>query len=143
MPGDLLISITADLGIIAVIPEKFEEAYVNQHIALVRLKNTEVVPRFVGWFLAGSRGQSQFDKLNESGAKAGLNLPMIKNLLVPKINLSEQNKIVKILDTNIKTLIDFQSRLQKLHSLKTALMQDLLTGKVRVTPLLKNIGSDS
>lgn len=29
--GDLLISITADLGIIAVIPTGFGEAYVNQH----------------------------------------------------------------------------------------------------------------
>lgn len=35
--GDLLISITADLGIVAVIPAGFETAYVNQHIALTRL----------------------------------------------------------------------------------------------------------
>ncbi len=33
LPGDLLISITADLGIIGVIPEGFGEGYVNQHIA--------------------------------------------------------------------------------------------------------------
>ena len=36
-PGDLLISITADLGIIGVAPEGLGEAYVNQHIALIRL----------------------------------------------------------------------------------------------------------
>jgi hypothetical protein len=30
----------------------------------------------------------------------------------------------------------YHCRLKKLRSLKTALMQDLLTGKVRVTPLL-------
>src|SRR5690606_30208966 len=31
--GDLLISITADLGIIGIVPAAFESAYINQHIA--------------------------------------------------------------------------------------------------------------
>lgn len=137
--GDLLISITADLGIIAVIPIEFPEAYVNQHIALVRINKSKIVPCFAGWFLAGYRGQSQFDKLNESGAKAGLNLPTIKNLLVPMLDISEQEKIVKTLEANIYVLMEHQSQLSKLHSLKTALMQDLLTGKKRVTPLLEDM----
>jgi len=137
--GDLLISITADLGIIAVIPDEFPEAYVNQHIALVRLNKSKIVPSFAGWFLAGYRGQSQFGKLNESGAKAGLNLPTVKSLLVPRLDISEQEQIVKTLEANICSLNGYQSQLSKLRSLKTALMQDLLTGKVRVTPLLENM----
>ena len=137
--GDLLISITADLGMIAVIPERFGEAYVNQHIALVRLNKSEVAPRFIGWFLSGYRGQSQFDKLNESGAKAGLNLPTIKNLLVPTTSLTEQEVIVKVLEANIQVSTDYRHNFKKLRSLKTALMQDLLTGKVRVTPLLEKM----
>lgn len=141
--GDLLISITADLGIIAVIPNEFPEAYVNQHIALVRLNNSKIVPCFAGWFLAGYRGQSQFDKLNESGAKAGLNLPIVQNLLVPRLDISEQEQIVNTLEANIYALRGHQSQLSKLRSLKTALMQDLLTGKVRVTPLLEKTEAHS
>jgi len=137
--GDLLISITADLGIIAVIPDEFPEAYVNQHIALVRLNKTKIVPCFAGWFLAGYRGQSQFDKLNESGAKAGLNLTTVNNLLVPRLDISEQEQIVETLEVNICSLKGYQSQLSKLRSLKTALMQDLLTGKKRVTPLMENM----
>jgi type I restriction enzyme S subunit len=141
--GDLLISITADLGIIAVIPDYFPEAYVNQHIALVRLNKSQIVPFFAGLFLAGYRGQSQFDKLNESGAKAGLNLPTVKKLLVPRLDISEQEQIVKTLEANFHALKGHQSQLSKLRSLKTALMQDLLTGKVRVTPLIENMGVSS
>jgi type I restriction enzyme S subunit len=137
MTGDLLISITADLGIIGVIPEGFEEAYVNQHISLVRLLHSEVDPRFVGWFLNSHSGQSQFEKLNESGAKAGLNLPTIKNLLIPKMEIEEQNRIAEILDANTQKGSEFQQRPAKLRSLKTALMQDLLTGRKRVTILLE------
>jgi type I restriction enzyme S subunit len=136
MTGDLLISITADLGIIGVIPDGFEEAYVNQHISLVRLLHSEVDPRFVGWFLNSRNGQSQFEKLNESGAKAGLNLPTIKNLLIPKVEIEEQRRIAEILDATTQKGSEFQQRLAKLRSLKTALMQDLLTGRKRVTELL-------
>jgi type I restriction enzyme S subunit len=135
--GDLLISITADLGVIGVIPERFGEAYVNQHIALVRLLHTRVNQRFIGWFLSSRRGQTQFEKLNESGAKAGLNLPTVRRLLVPIMGLSEQTRIVEILDSNTQKTNDYHLRFHKLRSLKTALMQDLLTGKKRVTPLLE------
>lgn len=134
--GDLLISITADLGVIGVIPKGFEEAYVNQHIAMVRFVRAKVNPRFIGWFLSSRRGQTQFQKLNESGAKAGLNLPTVRRLLVPMMELSEQTRIAEILDSNTNKTSSYHSRLTKLRSLKTALMQDLLTGKRRVMPLL-------
>jgi type I restriction enzyme S subunit len=120
MAGDLLVSITADLGIVAIIPENFELAYVNQHIALVRLNKLEVEPRFVGWFLGSRMGQTQFEKLNESGAKAGLNLTAIKNLLIPKAVLNEQIRISEILDSSTEKLNEFQQRLKKLRALKTA-----------------------
>ncbi len=135
--GDLLISITADLGVIGVIPEEFGEAYVNQHIALVRLVPAKVDPRFIGWFLSGRRGQAQFEKLNESGAKAGLNLPTVRKLLVPVMNRSEQTRIAEILDASTQQINEHSLRLDKLRCLKTGLMQDLLTGRKRVTALLE------
>jgi type I restriction enzyme S subunit len=134
--GDLLISITADLGVIGVIPEGFGEAYVNQHIALVRLVPSKVNPRFIGWFLSGRRGQTQFEKLNESGAKAGLNLPTVRRLLIPVMNRSEQTLIAEVLDASTQQMSEHFLRLNKLRSLKAALMQDLLTGRKRVTGLL-------
>lgn len=138
-PGDLLISITADLGIIGMVPPDLGEAYVNQHISLIRLKNQLVNPRFVGWFLSSSGGQSQFEAFNESGAKAGLNLPTVKRLIVPLPSLAEQSQIAKTLDESTACANAYIERGQKLRSLKTALMQDLLTGKKSVTPLLEPI----
>jgi type I restriction enzyme S subunit len=136
LAGDLLISITADLGIVAVIPDIFEQAYVNQHISLVRLNKLEVNPRFVGWFLASRSGQTQFEKLNESGAKAGLNLSAVKNLLIPKMEIAEQARIAEIIDANTLKAAELEKRLNKMRLLKDGLMQDLLAGKKRVTPLL-------
>lgn len=130
--GDLLISITADLGVIAVVPEGFSEAYVNQHIALVRLNKDEVYPRFIGHLLSSGVGQTQIEKLNESGAKAGLNLPTIENLRVFRPTYSEQQKIVDILDGVDSQITIGKKRVDKLRRQKAGLMHDLLTGTVRV-----------
>jgi type I restriction enzyme S subunit len=82
LPNDILISITADLGIVAVAGDALGEAYVNQHIALVRPKVEPEVSRFLGHFLSTVHVQKQFLRLNDSGAKAGLNLPAIGKILI-------------------------------------------------------------
>jgi type I restriction enzyme S subunit len=134
--GDLLISITADLGIIGVIPTDFGEAYVNQHIALVRLDSEVAYPRFVGHLLSGQFGRSQIDSLNESGAKAGLNLPTVEKLLIATPKMNEQVRIAETLDATDKQIKSYKSQLKKLGHEKAGLMHDLLTGERRVTPLL-------
>ena len=134
--GDILISVTADLGIVGVIHEGFGEGYVNQHIALVRISDPEVDQRFIGWFLQSRQGQIQIEKNNESGAKAGLNLPTIRSLLVASPPFCEQRQIVQMLDTATNMMSRLQAEMNKQSQLKIALMQDLLTGEISVTPLL-------
>ena len=134
---DLLISVTADLGIIGVIPKDFVEGYVNQHIALARL-HADVSARFVGWFLSSWEGRAQFGRLNESGAKAGLNLPTVRSLLFPRpADIDEQHRIAVAIDACVRATDQHACSLQKLLALKRSLMQDLLTGNRRVTALLE------
>lgn len=130
---DVLISITADLGIIGIVPEGLGTAYINQHIALVRLNQKKVIPRWVAHYLSSLSGQRQFEKLNESGAKAGLNLPAVASLLVaiPR-RVQEQAAISHLLDGNISMIDKEKAKRIKLEAIKKGLMQDLLTGKVRV-----------
>jgi type I restriction enzyme, S subunit len=132
--GDILVSITADLGVIGVVNKSLGEAYVNQHVCLVRLESvSDVNPRWVGHFLSGHAGQEQFAKKNDGGAKAGLNLPTIRSIVVPLPSPQEQNKVVRVLDRLDSEISIKQTKLAKHQSLKKSLMQDLLTGKVRVT----------
>ncbi|PSU39832.1 restriction endonuclease subunit S [Photobacterium phosphoreum] len=129
--GDVLISITADLGVIAVVNESLEKAYVNQHVALVRLKDI-AISRWVGHYLAFEQTQKQFSANNDSGAKAGLNLTAIRNTVVTLPSESEILSIVKSLDSIDDLIFKKRNKLVTLNSTKKALMQDLLTGKVRV-----------
>ncbi len=51
--------------------------------------------------------------------------------------LEEQKRITDIILSSNETILSFQKQLSKLQSLKTGLMQDLLSGKVRVNHLIK------
>jgi type I restriction enzyme S subunit len=129
--GDVLISITADLGVIGVANASIGEAYVNQHVSLVRLDEPDLA-RWVGHFLAFEDSQKQFVANNDAGAKAGLNLTAIRNTVVAIPRKDEQEKIVSTLDGIDQAILQKRTKLQQVSGLKKALMQDLITGKVRV-----------
>jgi type I restriction enzyme S subunit len=70
---------------------------------------------------------------NATGTKqANLNSDNILNIYVPFPSKDEQKRIGKKFNVTDKSTRYFYQELTKLQSLKTGLMQDLLTGKVRV-----------
>ena len=85
--GDLLISITADLGRTGVITKEIADhgAYINQHLTCIRLNREVLEPLYVAYFMESSAGKEQFISKNQSAVKAGLNFNSINtlNLLVP------------------------------------------------------------
>lgn len=97
----------------------------------------QVNSRFIGHYLGAPTAQTYISKLNDSGAKAGLNLPTIRNLEVAfPNNRNEQDLITVRLDEADKRIQNARKEAAKLKATKIGLMDDLLTGRVRVTPLL-------
>lgn len=80
--GDLLISITADLGRTGVVTKKIAEhgAYINQHLSCIRLDREVLNPIFVAHYMESPAGKEQFIAKNQSAVKAGLNFNSIKSL---------------------------------------------------------------
>ena len=129
---DLLISITADLGIAGVVPADLGEAYVNQHIALVRLKPELAASRWLGHWFGGLKAQTLISRLGDSGAKAGLNLLTIRSFSAALPPLDEREIAVSRWDVADEAIRSARISVQKLESYKYGLMHDLLTGRVRV-----------
>lgn len=92
-PNDVLVSITADLGSIGFVSEKVEEAYINQHIALVRFQNP-VQGRFMAWYLRSEYGQKDLLKNKRGGGKLGLGLDDIRDTPVPIVDDITAKEIV-------------------------------------------------
>ena len=94
--GDVLLSITADLGRTAVIPPGFGPAFVNQHLAILRLKDID--PFYLSAYLSSPNGQVQILRSNRHGVKSGLNFEDIRSFKIPLPPLSEQRRIADVLD---------------------------------------------
>ena len=92
--NDLLISITADLGRTGVVTEEIANhgAYINQHLTCIRLKDEQVNPLYVAYYMESDAGKEQFTAKNQSAVKAGLNFNAINSLKLMAPPLSLQNQ---------------------------------------------------
>ena len=92
--GDLLISITADLGRTGVVTKEIANhgAYINQHLTCIRLKRNSLEPLYVAYFMESPAGKEQFTSKNRRAVKAGLNFNSINTLrlLVPPKSVQEE-----------------------------------------------------
>ncbi|WP_179892211.1 restriction endonuclease subunit S [Streptomyces sp. rh34] len=134
--GDLLFSITAYLGSVAVVEGEWVGAYVSQHVALCRLESEHVDSRFIGWFMLTTTGQGQLSQGAAGGAKIQLALDDIRELRVPLAPINEQRSIASSLDertAKIDVLIAESERFIELaRERRSALITEAVTGQIDV-----------
>lgn len=123
--GDLLISITADLGRTGVVTKEIAEygAYINQHLTCIRLKQDVLNPLYVAYFMESPAGKEQFESKNQSAVKAGLNFNSINSLRLMVPPLEEQNAFVNFVEQVDKSKVAVQKALDETQLLFDSLMQ--------------------
>jgi type I restriction enzyme, S subunit len=128
--SDLLISITADIGIISYVDKRLQKpAYINQHIALVRFDKEKVNSQFISYFLSHESSQKWFRGGTDQGAKAGMSLITVRKIKAAVPPLEEQDAIAHAL-SDIDALIESLDRLlTKKCQIKQGAMQELLRSK--------------
>lgn len=135
--GDVLFSITAYLGSVAVASEKESGSYVSQHVAITQLDQNRLHPRFLAYFVLSEFGQRQLNEGAYGGTKLQLSLEDIKKLMIPVPGISEQIQIARHLDTSaarIDTLIGLSRKsVSLLRERRSALISAAVTGKIDVT----------
>lgn len=124
--GDLLISITADLGRTGVVTKGIANygGYINQHLTCIRLNQAYVRPLYVAYYMESDAGKEQFQSKNQSAVKAGLNFNSINTLrlIVPPIEF--QDAFTAFVEHTDKSKLAIQKSLEKMEILKKALMQE-------------------
>ena len=135
-PGDLLISITADLGSVAVIDVADAGAYVSQHVALVRFDKERLNSRFGAYVVSSSAGKTHFEKAAYGGTKIQLSLPDVREMPIAVPSLDEQVRIVQHLDAvtdDVDEAIETARRAIELaRERRAALISAAVTGKIDV-----------
>lgn len=129
--GDVLLTITGSrIGRVAWVPEGFEDAYISQHVALIRLKGT-ILPEFLSYFLSlPSLGQRQIAKSQYGQTKPGLKLDHIREFLIPKLTLNQQQRFVDFMSSLQAVQIEAEKQTQEAEASFEAIMQKAFNGEL-------------
>ena len=136
--NDLLVTITGNgVGNLAFVPAHWnEEAFVSQHVGLVRFFESRLAQLAMLYLVEGAPGNHQLVDAQYGQSKPGLNLENLRRLQLPVPPTIEQVSIVERLG-GLQDRIELEKlSLAQNRMLKSGLMDDLLTGRVRVTALL-------
>ncbi|MET8648917.1 restriction endonuclease subunit S [Nocardia aurea] len=135
--GDVLVSITADIGSIAVVNTDMQDANVSQHIALLRPRLDRCFPQWLAYALKSARSRQQLATSSYGGTKVGLGLSQVADVAVPSISLEAQKKAAMAIDVGLarnsnlaNTLID---QIRLLTERRQALITAAVTGQFDIS----------
>lgn len=139
--NDIIFARRGDLSKCTYIPSLFKGAICGTGCLLIRLNKSELNPYWLELIYKHHTSQKEIDISAVGSTMKNLNTTILSNLPIPKISLFEQIRVIDYLKKIQNTVDENTVQLSKLQSLKIGLMQDLLSGKVRVNQLIKETAS--
>ena len=128
--GDILVSCVGSIGRCCIL-ETDEKIAFQRSVAFVRNKSAST--RFLMYAIQGESAQAQLEESKNASTLGGVYLSALADIeLMLPTSLDEQTAIANVLsdmDTEISAL---ETKLAKYRTLKTGMMQQLLTGKIRL-----------
>lgn len=106
-PYDLLLTITgANVGKAAWVEGSIDEAYVSQHVALIRPIETTLAPFLHMFLIASAGGRGQLNKEAYGAGKPGLNLQQVGAVTVPLPSVAEIAALIDSMARQVQALIE-------------------------------------
>ena len=129
--GELLISYVGTVGEIG-----FVDSNDKYHLAPNVAKITPIIraiePRFLLQQMLSEAAQKSIKNLSSVTSQPSINMANIRLIPIKVPPKEEQKQIASILDSISTQIEKVENKLSSLNALKKSLMQDLLSGKVRV-----------
>ena len=131
--NDLLFSIAGALGRAAIASADILPANTNQALAIIRLKcEAEVNLSFLFYLTKLSYLKKKIEAISSQGAQPNLSLGDLARFPILLPSKKEQTAIATILSDMDNELQALTQKLEKARALKQGMMQQLLTGKIRL-----------
>lgn len=131
--NDVLVSITADLGSIGLVPSNIGEAYINQHIAVVRFKNA-AQGKFMAWYLRSDWGQKDLLKNKRGAGKLGLGLDDIRGSRVPVVSDEKAEAVLKVIESRLSVCDSIEktvdTALQQAEAMRQSILKKAFEGEL-------------
>jgi type I restriction enzyme S subunit len=131
--SDLLITITGNsVGNVALVEQELGEAYISQHVGLVRLREPSRGHYVCRFLSPGSPGNGQISASQSGQSKPGLTLKNLQDFWIALPPIPEQRAIAGALSDVDELIGALEQLIAKKRDLKQAAMQQLLTGQTRL-----------
>jgi type I restriction enzyme S subunit len=130
--GDLLMTITGNVGRVVLLSGTFGVASINQHIARIRINDDNVSPEYVLHFLSQRQVRQHYNSITTGQAYPQISLKQVRDAVVPLPTFPEQKAIACVLSDMDAEIACLQEKLAKARQLKQGMMQELLTGRTRL-----------
>ncbi len=111
--NDLLVTITgANVTKTAKVNIDLNEAYISQHVGLVRPTLPESSDYLYYWIISPAQGRKALEKMAYGAGKPGLNLTNLRELLVALPPLDEQRRIVAEVERRLSVVGEVESAVE-------------------------------
>lgn len=138
--GDIVLAkLGMPVGKACIVPEKYKYGIVVADVVRIRVSPKFANKEFISYILNYSICRKQLNAYIIGTTRPRVNLTQIRNILIPLPSLPEQHRIASILSQIDETIEKEQRYKEKLERIKQGLMEDLLTGKVRVNHLIEGV----
>ncbi|WP_429225810.1 restriction endonuclease subunit S [Aeromonas veronii] len=128
--GDLLTARTGYPGTTCIIPDDFENA--QSFTTLITRPTNKVNSKFLAIFMNSEIGVDFFDKNQIGGGQKNINASTLRTFIVAAPKLEEQTAIATIISDMDMEIVALEEKLAKTRDLKQGMMQQLLTGRIRL-----------
>lgn len=129
--GELVCAIRATVGKVLPVPPDLDGANLTQGTARIS-PGRSIDPRFLYWEMCGERVQEQFALAVKGTTFSEITLAALRQVRVAIPELFAQREIAEALDAQRALILRERDLLTHLKALKAGLIDDLLTGRVRV-----------
>ncbi len=130
--GDILITITGNVGRVVLL-KGVGKTNINQHIARIRVTHPEAHAEYIFHFLSQRASRFRFASITTGQAYPQISLKQVREAMVPfPPTKAEQEAIAGILSDMDAEIAMLEAKLTKANQVKQGMMQELLTGKIRL-----------
>lgn len=134
--GDLLFARQgATTGRNALADERADGFLINYHIIRVATDPAICAPTYLYSVFNSPIVQTQVDREKGRSTREGVSTKTLTSFVLPIPTLEEQQRTSCVIEAHDERQANEERNLDKLRRLKSGLMEDLLTGRVRVTTL--------
>lgn len=128
--NDLLISLTGNVGRVALLDQSLLPAALNQRVACLRLKTDKVTKKYLYHILNSDFFERQCIQAAKGVAQKNMSTEWLKDYEIPLCAKEEQEKIIKVLDCVQRIIVNYKQELQKLDELvKSRFIEMFVTDK--------------